>query len=112
MLRSLSRRMPAAIRQQRHHLRCGFLDRASRHVDDRPVVLAAKLARRGDLGRHRLPVDILIGVVLGVQPEQPVLADLHDPLRARGQAHHQRLRQRLELAAAPARLAPAGNSRS
>ena len=31
------------------------------------------------------------------KPEQPVLADLHDPLRARGQAHHQRLRQRFEL---------------
>ncbi len=32
-----------------------------------------------------------------VQAQQPVLADLHDALRARGQPDHQRLRQRFEL---------------
>ena len=108
----LVRRLPAALGQQRHHLGGGFLDRAARHVDDRPVVPAAELARRRDLRRHRLAVDILVGVVLGAQAQQPVLADLHDPLRARGQADHQRLRQRFELAAAPARRAPAESSRS
>ena len=89
--------MPPALRQQRHHLGGGLLDRAAGHVDDRPVVLAAQFARLRDLGRHRLAVDVIFGVVLGAQPEQPVLPDLHDTLRARGQAHHQRLRQRLEL---------------
>ena len=44
-LRSLARRLPAALGQQRHHRGGGFLDRAPRHVDDRPVVLAAELAR-------------------------------------------------------------------
>ena len=78
--------LPAALGQQRHHRRGGFLDRAAGHVDDRPVVPAAQLARERDLRRHRLAVDVLVGVVLGPQPEQPVLADLHDALRACGQA--------------------------
>ena len=37
-----------------------------------------------------------------LQPEQPVLADLHDPLRAGVEPDHQRLRQRFDAAAAPA----------
>ena len=57
-------RLPAALGQQLHHRRGGFLDRAARHVDDRPVVLAAELARERDLLGHRLAVDILVVVVL------------------------------------------------
>src|SRR6476619_1158709 len=75
----LAHQLPPAIGQECHHFGRGLLDGAACHVDDRPVVLAAQLARRCDLRRYRLPIDILIGVVLGTQTQQPVLADLHDP---------------------------------
>src|SRR4051794_31958918 len=75
----LLRRQAAALGEQRHDLGRGLFDRAARDVDDRPVVLGAELSCRRDLAGHSLLVDILIGIVLGVQPEQTVLPDLHDP---------------------------------
>ena len=46
---------------------------------------------------HRLAVDVLIVVMVGLETEQPVLANLHDPLRAGVEADHQRPRQCLDV---------------
>src|SRR5262249_46933546 len=90
-------RLATALAQQGDHGGGGLLDRPARHVDDRPVVLGAQPPREGDLLSHRLAIDVLIVVTVGLEAEQPVLADRHDPFRARGQSDDERLLYRLEL---------------
>ncbi len=50
--------------EKAHHRCRRFLDRTSRHVDARPIVPGAQLARERDLFGHCLPVDILIVVMM------------------------------------------------
>src|SRR6478672_820620 len=73
-------RLAAAFGEKAHHRRGGLLDRSSRHVDARPIVPGAQLAGERHFLGHRLAVDVLIVVVMGLETEQPVLANLHDPL--------------------------------
>ena len=80
-----------------NHRRRGLLDRAPRHVDARPVVPGAQLARERHFLGDCLAVDILIVVVMRLEAEQPVLANLHDPLRAGIEPDHQRPRQLLHM---------------
>ena len=65
--------------------RRGFLDRAARHVDDRPAMARAERARLGDLGGDGVPVDIVLEVVVRML-DHAVLADLRDALGAGDQA--------------------------
>src|SRR5712671_854713 len=90
-------RLAAPLGQQRDHGGGGLFDRAARDVDNRPVVLAAQAAREGYFLGDRLAVDILVALAMGLEAEQAVLADLHDPLRARGEADDQRELHPFEL---------------
>ena len=96
---------------KRHHRRRGLLDRAAGHVDQRPVVPGAEPARGGDFLRHRLAVDILVVVALRLEAEQPVLADLHDPLGLANRPTTSGCLRR-STSAATARPAPAERWRS
>ncbi len=71
--------------------RC-FLDRTTRDVDDRPHPLGEKTPRRGDLLRDRDPVDVF-GLCVRVKRQQPVLADLDDPVGRGDQSDNQRVAQ-------------------
>ena len=81
----------ARLLVQRHDRRGGFLDRAARHVDHRPVVAGAELARRGDLVGDRRLVDVGEIGRGGVEAEDAVLAELDDALGAGDQADDQRM---------------------
>jgi hypothetical protein len=59
-------------------------------------VLGAQLARQRDLFGNRLAIDILVLVVMHLEPEQPVLPDLHDALRTGIKPDHQWPRQLLD----------------
>ena len=50
--------------EKAHHRRRGFLDRTSRHVDARPIVPGAQLARECHFFGHCLAVDILVIVMM------------------------------------------------
>ena len=105
-------RLPAAVGQQRHHRGRGFLDRAASHVDDRPVVPGAELARRT---RSRRPPPRGRHMVVVVLRRSARAAGSGGSARcARGsrQPDHQRLRQASRASAAPACSAPAEHSRS
>ena len=60
--------------------RCrGLLDRPARHVDRRPALFGEQPPRRREFLGHRDAVDI-IGLRIGVERKQAVLADLDDAL--------------------------------
>ena len=67
---------------------------------------------RADLLGDRLAVDVLVVVPMRLEAEQPVLPDLHDPLRACEQPDHQRLRRDPRPAAPAGCPAPAEYLRS
>ena len=73
---------------------------------------AHSLARERDLLGHRLAVDILVVVVMRLEPEQPVLADLHDPLRDWHRARPPAAASAPRRGATPSRPAPAERCRS
>ncbi len=89
--------LAAALGQQAHDRCRRLLDRATGHIDRRPVVARTKLARQRDLLSHRLAIDILIVVVMRVQPEQAILPDLHDALGTGIEADDQGLGQVLDM---------------
>src|SRR5262249_59245079 len=75
-------RLAAAFGEKAHDRGGGLLDRAPRDVDAWPIMPRAQLARERHLLGDRLAVDILVSVVVRPEPEQAILPDLHDPLRA------------------------------
>src|SRR3974377_660275 len=83
---SKCRRAPA-LGQKPHYGRGGLLDRPTRHLNGRPATPRAQApGERYFLGDCHL-VDILVVVAMGPKTKQPILADLHDPLRAGVRAH-------------------------
>src|SRR5580698_5854093 len=66
-----------------------LLDRAARHVYHRPAVFGEETARGADLLGDRNTVDI-VALGVGVEREQPVLADLNDSLGRSDEADDQR----------------------
>ena len=73
--------MPAPLAEMSKHRGGGFFDRAAGDVDKRPIVSGAEPPRCGDFLGNRLPIDILIVIAMDLEPEEPILADLHDPFR-------------------------------
>src|SRR5262249_58527824 len=72
--------MPTPLTKMRQHGGSGFLDRAARHVDQRPVVPGAEPPRCCDFLGDRLAVDILIVVAMRLAPNEPVFPKLQHPL--------------------------------
>ena len=58
------KRLATAFGEKAHHRRRRFLDRTSRHVDARPIVPGAQLARECHFFGHCLAVDILVIVMM------------------------------------------------
>ena len=73
--------MPAPLAEMGKHRGRSFFDRAAGNIDKRPVVSGAEPPRCGDFLGDRLPIDVLIVIAMGFEPEEPILANLHDPLR-------------------------------
>src|SRR6516162_4722365 len=88
--------MAAPLAKMRQYRGCRLFDRAAGYVDQRPIVSGAEPARCGDFLGDRLPIDILVIVAMGFEPEKPVLADLHDPFRSGVKPYYQRTLERLE----------------
>jgi len=88
--------MPAPLAKMRKHRGGRLFDRAAGHVDEGPVVSGAEPSRRGDFLGDRLTIDILIVVAMCFEPEEPVLANLHDPFRRGVKPDYQRMLERFE----------------
>ena len=78
--------MAATLGEQAQHRRRSLLDRAPRHIDARPIVPRAQLARERHLLGHRFAIDVLGIIVMRLEAKEPVLANLvGDDGRARVQ---------------------------
>jgi hypothetical protein len=58
--------LPPAIGQKRNNSSCRFLNGASSHIDQGPIIARAESARERYLLGHCLPVDILIVIMLHI----------------------------------------------
>src|SRR5262249_54231060 len=88
--------MPAPLAKMAKHRGGRFFDRAAGDVDKRPVVSWGKPPRGSDFLPGRLPIDILIVIAMGFEPEEAVLANLHDPFRRGVKSDYQRTLEHFE----------------
>ena len=88
--------MPAPLAEMGKHRSGRFFDRAAGDVDKRPVVSGAEPPRCGDFLGNRLPIDILIIIAMGFEPEEPILPNLHDPFRRSVKPDNQGMLKRFE----------------
>ena len=88
--------MPAPLAEMRKHRGGRFFDRAAGDVDERPIVSGAEPSRCGDFLGNRLPINILIVIPMGFEPEEPILANLHDPFRRGVKPDYQRTLERFK----------------
>ena len=88
--------MPAALAEMCQYRGGRFFDRAAGDVDKRPVVSGAEPPRCGDFLGNRLPIDVLIVIAMGFEPEESILANLHYPFRRGVKPDNQRTLERFE----------------
>src|SRR6184192_848721 len=65
--------------QQLMDRRCSFLDRAARHVDDRPMMLGKGAPRLAHLGTDRLDIGV-VGRLVMVEHAEPAAPQVDQPL--------------------------------
>src|ERR1700740_3655232 len=88
--------MPAPLAKMSKHRGGRFFDRAAGDADKRPVVSGAEPPRCGDFLGDRLPIDVLIVIAMGFEPEEPILANLHDWFRRGLNPDNQGMLERFE----------------
>jgi hypothetical protein len=94
--------VPATLPEECKDRRRGFLDRAPRNIDQRPIVFRAQPPRGGNFLGHRLLIDIFVVITVRLQPKQPTLTALPYSIRTD-------TRRTGMIASKPAQLPPHSN---